>query len=200
MTAIAPYSDDPLRARILSLLAAGVSQGSTALACGVTDGYVSQLLTEPEFLQALTDSRVEKVETAIAHDSKIEDIEAKALKALGEKVPFVRNAMEAAKIFQILNNAKKRSGPAASESTGGAGAQQVNIVLPRAAQVAIQLNSNNQVVEVAGRSMATLPSRALPSLAAERIAAKDTAQAANILDKIASKEHMTIINGVPKLL
>jgi hypothetical protein len=186
-------ANDPTRAKLLGLLGAGVSQTAAALACGISDGYVSQILQEPDFTAALANTRTEKLETAIKHDSTIESVEAKALEALEKKLPFVRNPLEAARIFQILNAAKKRAVIAESRPEV-LGAQQVSIVLPRAAAVHLQMNTLNQVVEIAGRSMATLPSKALPALAA-----KDKERAQDILANV-QEVHKTMINGVVKVL
>lgn len=196
---LAPLTD-PVREKLLGLLAAGVSQGSAALAVGVTDGYVSQLLQDESFSALLTERRGVSLVTAIAHDSRVESVEAKALHAVEQKLPFVRNAMEAARIFQILNSSKKRLQVSGSQAES-LGAQQVTIVLPKAAAVQITMNSINQVIEVQGRSMATLPSRSLPSLAADVVEKKritDESKAATLLESMATVS--TVINGVERVL
>ena len=197
-------SNDPTRVKLLGLLGAGVSQTSAALACGISDGYVTQLLADPDFIAALANQRTEKLETAIKHDDTIESVEAKALKTLDAKLAFVRNPLEAARIFQILNAAKKRA--VVTDSRPEAlGAQQVSIVLPKAAAVHITMNTANQVIDIAGRSMATLPSKSLPTLQAQTVVAKeaakekDTARAAAILEQVTAPQK-TIINGVVKVL
>jgi hypothetical protein len=200
-------ANDPTRSKLLGLLGAGVSQTAAALACGITDGYVSQILQDPEFVAALANQRTEKLEVAIKHDSTVESVEAKALAILEAKLPFVRNPLEAARIFQILNSAKKRAAIGEGASTEQLGAQQVSIVLPKAAAVHISMNSSNQVIDVAGRSMATLPSRALPTLSKdvqeakvrETLAAKDTDRASSILENV-NTVHKTIIGGVVRVL
>lgn len=191
-------SGDATRGKLLGLLGAGVSQTAAALACGVSDGYVSQILQEPEFAAALANQRTQKLDDAIKHDETIEGVEAKALKSLEAKLPFVRNPLEAARIFQILNTAKKRA--VISDSRPEAlGAQQVTIVLPKAAAVHISMNAQNQVIDIAGRSMATLPSKALPTLQAETIKAKEDENAAKILEN-ASKPMNAMINGVMRVI
>ena len=184
---------DTLQEKLLGFLAAGVPQTAAALAAGCTDGYISQLMQEPHFRKLLAERGAAKLEVALKHDTSIEAIESRALTAIGDKLPFVRSPVEAAKIFQILNSAKKRL----HEQPGGGSneaLQHVTIVLPRAAQIHLQMNSLRQVIEVEGRSMATLPSRALPSLAAER----DAARATELLDQM--EVHETVIGGVVRVL
>jgi len=175
-------ANDPTVMKLLGLLGAEVSQTAAALACGVSDGYVTQLLKDPEFVRALGNVRSVKIEAAVKHDAQIDSVEAKALQAVENRLPLVRNASEAARIFQILNASKRHA--TAGSNTAAPGAQQVNIVLPRAASVHISMNSQNQVIEVEGKTMATLPSRSLPGLAtdvaAKTATAKDVLKAATI--------------------
>ncbi len=207
----ATISDDPLKEKLLGYLAADVSQTAAALACGVSDGYVSQCLEDAAFLDALAIRRAGKLEKFIKHDETVESLEQKALNVLEQKLPFVRDAMQAAKVYQILNGSKRHATP--DKNTSDAlGAQQVNIILPKAAAVQIQLNSQRQVIEVNGRSMATLPSRSLPSLTTkkepvvdaatlettETLKAKDIDKATQILDN--TEVHKTVINGVVRVL
>lgn len=199
------FPEDPIREKLVSLLASGVGQRSAALAVGVSDSYVSQLLEDPVFSAALALRSSEKLETAIRHDDAVESLEAKALRQVETKLPFVRNAMEAARIFQILNTAKKRAVVEGGQRPEALGAQQVSIILPRAAQVHIQMNSSNQVTEISGRSMATLPSRSLPDLATDvavkkkaELETRDAAKAKELLDQMAPQK--TVIGGVVRVL
>ena len=181
---------DSLREKLLGFLAAGVPQTAAALACGCSDSYVSQLLTEDSFRTLLAERQSGKLATAVAHDESLEATEARALAALSSKLPFVKGPLEAARIFQILNSAKKRVLEA--PNVGAAGSQQVTIVLPKAAQVYIQMNAQRQVIEVEGRSMATLPSKALPALSA-RLKEADEQRAELVLENVRRE---TVIGGV----
>lgn len=197
------FPDDPLKEKLLGLLAAGVSQTGAALATACSVGYVSQLLEDPDFAAALGERKSVRVEAAIKHDDTIEAIEVKALKVIDSKLPFVRNPLEAARIFQILNSAKKRA-VVGTDTPQALGAQIVSIILPKAAAVQINMNSLNQVTEVQGRSMATLPSRSLPSLAADvkvkkvELAKADEQRADELLS--AMEVHTTKIGGVVAVL
>jgi hypothetical protein len=201
---------DPIREKLLGFLAGGVSQTAAALACGITDGYVSQILEEPEFMAALAERSVAKLETALAHDDSIETLEAASLKIIKDKLPFVRSALEATRIFKTLNEAKKRAAPATNQRPESLGAQQVTLVLPKAAAVHIQMNNQKQVIEIAGRSMATLPSSSLPGLSATRMQAieeartktktADTEAAQKLLNNVVSQPIATKLGSVVKVL
>jgi hypothetical protein len=153
------------RDKIIGYLGRGVSPLVTATSCGVTPAYVSQLLEEESVREEIALKRASLLEDALAADSTLERIEKAALKQVEAKMPFVRTAIEAVKIAATLNGMKRKA--ASTDQTSDAlAAQQVTILLPRAASVNLKINENNQVIEVEGRTMAPLPSKALPSLQA----------------------------------
>lgn len=199
--ALAETFSDPTRDRLVSLLGAGVSQTAAALACGVTDGYISQLLEDPQVIAAIGNLRAEKLETAIKVDKSVEALEARALETLAAKLPYAKSALETARIYQILNTAKRKA-TSSDLSSDAASDQLVTIVLPKAAKVHVALNTQNQVIEIQGRSMATLPSKSLPLLSDIRSKQKadDAAAAQEVLARLKSPELTTIINGVESLL
>lgn len=179
--------------RLLGYLAAGVSQTAAASAVGVDPSYVSQLLEQDDFKIALVERSAGRLQKAIDHDESIESLETKAARVIEQKLPFVRNALEAARIFQILNSSKKRAVASPDSSQGAGGVQSVTIVLPKAAAVSLRMNTQNQVIEVEGRAMAPLPSRNLPALQEA-----EAARAKQLLDT-ATPQH-TIIDGVVRVL
>lgn len=187
---IAPsFPEDPVREKLASLLAAGVTKTAAALAVGVDPSYLSQLLEEEPFRAAIAEKSAGRIQEDLAHDDTIESTEAQALKILAGKLPFVKSAGEAAKIFSILNKAEKRASPS-HQSQDAAGMQQVSIVIPKAAKVNIQVNAQNQVIDVEGRSMTPLPSSALPKLLADKQASDA------VLSNLSRKERIV----VPKVI
>lgn len=184
---------DPTRDKLLSLMGAGVPAVAAARAAGVTEAYVSQLLDTEDFRTALIEASAGRLEAAIKHDETVESLEAKTLRIIEQKLPFVRSAMEAAKVFQILNNSKKRAVADPNSSQGAGGTQIVTLVLPKASRTSIKLNSANQVIEVDSRTMAPLPSRELPALQQA-----DAERAKKLLDQAAPMN--TVIDGVVRVL
>ncbi len=152
-----------IRERIISYLGQGIQQSVVASSCGVTPAYVSQLLEEPEVREQIAILRSKELETALEVDRSIERIERKALEMVDRKLPFVKNATEAAKVFATLNAARKKA-VVGDQASDVAAAQQVIITVPKGAQLLFKLNPNNQVIEVEGRSMATLPSSGLAAI------------------------------------
>lgn len=153
------------RDKIIGYLGRGVSPLVTATSCGVTPAYVSQLLDLAEVRDEIALKRAGLLEEALESDSTVERIERAALKQVEAKLPFVRTAIEAVKIAATLNGMKRKAA-STDQSSDVLAAQQVTILLPRAASVNLKINENSQVIEVEGRAMAPLPSKALPGLQA----------------------------------
>lgn len=151
-----------VRDKIVGYLAAGVSQTLAAEAAGVSDSYVSQLLELDDVREEIAAKKSKKLERHIEVDTTIEEVEKDALKVVAAKVKF-SNAREAAQIFSIMNAARKKADLGANP--GGTGnVDTVVFVLPKAAKTMIQINSDNQVIEVDGKTTAPLPSKALPQM------------------------------------
>lgn len=193
-----------IRDKIISYLGQGIQQSLVADAVGVTEGYVSQLLREPGVREEVAAKKAGTLEKDLAKDTLIEDVEMKALEQVKAKLTFAKLG-EAANVFKIMNAARKKT--VELPENDSAGIQLVTITMPKAGMVAIQLNTQNQVIEVAGRSMAPLPSRALPMLANEvKERSNQKATAADIIEKLRKADAttaserlanlVTVINGV----
>ena len=160
-------SSNSTRDRIISYLGQGIQQSIVATSCGVSASYISQLLELPEVREEVAQLRAKNLDSALEVDTSIERIERAALKQIEAKLPFVRTAVEAAKIFATLNSARKKTA-GADQSSDVLAAQQVTVTIPRGAAIHFKVNDTNQVIEVEGRTMAPLPSRALPMLQVRR--------------------------------
>lgn len=178
--------------RIIHLLKAGVPQTAVAKACGVTDGYISQLMADEGIRQEVAEARVGDVETGVAIDTKIRGIEEAALNRLDDLVQYCSKPAELLRIFEVMNGAKKRT----EQVTGlnqNSTAPMVQINISQQAAVALRISSDNQVVEVDGRSMATLPSKQLNNKLLERRAAMPLISDAKTAEQLLSR----IEEGIP---
>lgn len=195
-----------VRDKIIGYLAAGVSQTVAAEAAGVSDSYVSQLLEQDGVREEIASKKSVKLERHIEVDSSIEEIEKDALKIVASKLKFV-NAVEASKIFATMNAARKKADAGAIGNSAGQ-VDTVVFVLPKAARTMIQINSDNQIIEVDGKTTAPLPSKVLPQLQ-KRLEQQKTVELPHIVDvrekaKVADsqrahsilKDVTTVIDGV----
>jgi len=195
-----------VRDKIIGYLAAGVSQTIAAESAGVSDSYVSQLLEQEGVREEIAAKKSVKLERHIEVDDTIENIEKEALKIVSSKLKFV-NAVEASKIFATMNAARKKADAGAIGNSAGQ-VDTVVFVLPKAARTMIQINSDNQIIEVDGKTTAPLPSKVLPQLQ-KRLEQQKTVELPHITDirekaKVADSERAksilkdvtTMIDGV----
>lgn len=175
--------------RILELLGAGASQSQVAMAVGVEESYISQLMAQEEFRKAVQELRAEAAAKHAAVDARIDSIEDKAWRRIDNLVELETNLMKLLKVAQAANAAKRR--------TQGVGMAQpataltVNIALPQAAVVEFTMSTDRQVVDIGGRAMTTMPSKLvqerLKERKAERLAEDVTPQVSGPSAKLLSQ-------------
>lgn len=157
-----------LTEKIAQLLIQGYPPGQVANAVACSPSFVSQLLSNEEFAMRVANERLsltmEKHQQYTDIDNNYDNIEDQLLKKLGTLLPYINKPSEILATLRQVNSAvRKSSRPLATGQD-----QQSNVVsltLPahmlKSMQVAIKLDDSAQIVEVAGKSMATLPSLAL---------------------------------------
>ena len=101
--------------RALNLLGKGVTPSQTAAALGITESAISQLLSRDEFADAVAELRYKNLLSYSERDEKADSIEDRLLKKLNDCIPYLMRPMEIARIYQIINAAKRR-GQSAPES------------------------------------------------------------------------------------
>lgn len=148
-----------MKERILELLGYGIPAVQVAAAVGCDDSYVSQLMADDNFRSQVEVKRAEKFGEAVALDRMLDSAEQTALERMTALIPFMTRPGEAARVYSILNAAKRRTG--AHAATQAAPAAVVQLVLPEAKSISFTLSHEKQVIEIEGRSMATMPARSV---------------------------------------
>jgi predicted transcriptional regulator len=137
---------------IVSALRSGFTESQIAQGLGVTQSAVTQYIEAHSLMDRVGDMR--KFENI---DNLYNTMEEFALKKLQESSRMaIMNPMKWAQIVKTLNGAKRRSlseGRAVLES----GATLVQLSLPARLQVEVRKNAQNEVIEVQGRALNTLP-------------------------------------------
>ena len=148
---------------ILQLLAQpNITQADVASVLNITEGYVSQIVNTPTFQTKLSKIKVESLITETAHDSKLATTESKALAKVEQMLDYVTKPMEAAKIFQVLNAAKRRGASEAEQQTViNSQNTVVMLQLPNIVKQKFTTNNNNEVVQIGDRPMVTMDSQLL---------------------------------------
>lgn len=144
-----------MKDQVIEMLSSGIGAAAVASALGLTDSAISQILSEEGIAEAVSEKRAARFHQFSSHDAAIHSAEEKALEKLGRAIDFAVRPGELARIFQILNSAKRvttdQGLPQQAPSTT------VTIHIPEAARVEFTVTQEKQVVEIQGRSMAPLP-------------------------------------------
>lgn len=148
--------------RALSLLGKGVTPAQTAAALGITESAISQLLSKSEFADAVAELRYKNLLEHSARDEKADALEDKLLKKLSDLVPFLMRPMEVARIYQIINSAKRR-GQSTPEAITSA-QEVVPLIMPVVITNQFTVNSNNQVIQAGQQPLITVQSGNMQAL------------------------------------
>jgi len=152
------------------MLGQGLSATQVASAVGCDDSYISQLLADENISNQIQALRAENFSKYVEQDRLLDQAEAKALEKLSSLAGFISKPTEAARVYSILNAAKRRTVDQVNQQQ--AVAQTVALDLPAAARVRFTLTNDKQVIEIEGRSMTTMPARNLAARLEQRNATR----------------------------
>lgn len=150
----------------ITLLAQGLTTSQVASACGVTDSYISQLRQEPEVAAALESAAVQLTVKDIQFDTRLENAESLALDRIEKTLGFA-NMGQALAAFRVLNGARRRKDGALMVADQSVTVN-VSLTLPATASARYVVNSQNEIVEVEGKTMATATPKSLNELLASK--------------------------------
>ena len=139
-----------------------VTQADAAKVLGVTEAYISQICSEPEFAAVLAKNRVTKLTAETAYDEQLNNTEAKALKKATEMIDYIQKPSEAANMLRVMNACKRRG--ATNEEQQRVINQTNNVVvlnLPQVLQEKLITNNRSEVVQIGDRPMVTMDSNFL---------------------------------------
>lgn len=155
------------RNKIKEMLGFHIPNNVVASALGVSESLISQLLSEEEFAREVQDLKLKNTLQHVTRDREYDSIEDTLINKLKEKLENGLSFTKPSEILaaiRIVNGAKRRSTPSEVGTTAGARAL-INLQLPTGTEFAARfvLNGNNQVIEVAGRPLATMGAKSVIS-------------------------------------
>lgn len=159
-----------MKDRIIEMLGKGIPAAQVASAVGCDDSYISQLLGDTAIFQQVVEAKAEHFSNYVALDATLDKAEEDVLHRLAHLSAFITKPAEAARVYSILNSAKRRTGD--SSHASATVATTVSLELPEASRVRFTLTHDRQVIEIEGRSMATMPAKSLASRLEQRNAAR----------------------------
>jgi hypothetical protein len=182
-----------MKEKIVEMLGAGVTPTQVALACGVSDSYISQLLADENIATEVAEKRTVRAAAFVESDASLDSDEEIARSAVRRNLDhgFLK-PMETLRHFQVLNAARRKSDSHAGAQVPTSTVVQLN--LPAAAAVQFRLTVDRQVIEVDGRSMTTMPAQRVTKMLREKKAQemlqtslegpKMTIKASSLLDSL----------------
>lgn len=162
---------DGAAGRILEMLGNGLSPTVVSSALGVSESYISQLLSEESFAHQVTTLRYQNLQAATIRDRSYDAIEDALIQKMTDLLPMMYKPMEVLRAITVINAAKRR-GADAPENTV-INQTIVQLTLPTAITSRFVTNSNNQVIEAGDQELITI---AAPSLAGRLDAMKAAKQ------------------------
>lgn len=162
---------DGTAARILEMLGNGLSPTVVSSALGVSESYISQLLSEESFAHQVTTLRYTNLQAATVRDRSYDAIEDALITKMTDLLPMMYKPMEVLRAITVINAAKRR-GADAPENTV-INQTIVQLTLPTAITSRFVTNSNNQVIEAGEQELITI---AAPSLTSKLDALKAAKQ------------------------
>jgi len=155
-----------LALQLLKYMGAGCSATEAAKAAGCDVSYASQLYGDDEFAAQVEIMRGVATERKLKIDNAYEEIEEVLAGRLQKAAAVVTNTDQMLRILKFTNEAKKKM-PERVKVEDGSGVT-VPLLLPIFLQANIQVNHNNEVIAVDGRSLQTMDSKTLERLVAEQ--------------------------------
>ena len=165
----ANLEESPVKDRIIELLGRGIPAVSVAMAVGCDESYISQIVSQEGVAERISNLKMAHFQEFTELDDSLNQAEKKALEKVANLVPFITKPSEAARVYSVLNAAKRRTADAASASQ--APSTIVSLDLPQAARVSFITDHNRQVIEIDSRPLVTLPATSVVQMAEQKRAA-----------------------------
>ena len=145
--------------RALELLGSGLSPEVVASAVGVTPARISQLLSDENFANQVTELRYKTLSAHNQRDSHYDSIEDTLLSKLEKSIPLMCKPGELLGAIKVINGAKRRGQSTPEHITNQQTVVQIN--LPQVAVEKFITNSANQVVKAGTQELVTIQSGTL---------------------------------------
>jgi len=140
--------------RALSLLGNGTLAAQTASALGVSESYISQLLSREDFSQKVISLKCEALEKHNIRDNAYDSLEDKVLTQIEANLGMIFDPMKLVRILQVANAAKRRG--AGADSNISQTTTSISLSLPTVVVERFSANVHNQVIEAGNQQLVTM--------------------------------------------
>lgn len=167
---------------VVHYLVQGIPTSQIAAAVGCDESYISQLKADPEIQSQIAAQSAAATVRDSDFDETLERAEELALGKIEKSLQFA-NMGQALSAFRILNTARRRKdGPVVN----GGVTVNVTLTLPANALPRYVTNSNNEIVEVEGKTLVSATPRSLDAALAKKAGTALTPQV-TALEKAATR-------------
>lgn len=153
--------------KLIQYAARGIPNSQIAAALGVTPGRITQLLDNPKVAGLVQDAKYKLAQEEIDNQTSLAQARTSLLNRLPDLIGATESLSEAVNALEKLNRLKE---PTADQRRKTADATLITMELPAflRSKVSIELTSQNEIIEIEGRSMATLPTTETHALIKKR--------------------------------
>lgn len=152
--------------RALKLLGDGIAPFTVAASLGISQGRISQLLSDEVFAAQVAELRYKNLAKHNERDDLYDNMESDLIEKLKDCLPLMHRPMEILKAIQVINGAKRRGASTPEAFTEKQSI--VQLVVPIQIINKFQTNLQGQVVTVGEQNLLTIQSGALEGLAKEK--------------------------------
>lgn len=152
--------------RILTLLGQGVEPNIVASAIGVSESYISQLISDPVFSAQVYELRYRTLAKHSTRDQAYDETEDMLLEKLKNMIPMMFNPMQVLAAIRVINQAKRRG--AGFQPASQTQAPVVALTIPVQIIQQFRKDSNNQVIEAGQQTLITVQSGNMNKLLEQR--------------------------------
>ena len=154
-----PGETSGVEEKALNLLGAGVGAEQVAAALGVTPARISQLLSDKNFSDKVTEARYRNLQSHTKRDNTYDSLEDKLLSRLEKSLPLMVKPDTLLKAIAVVNSAKRRGQSAPDQLVNQNNI--VNVILPQHIVQTFTTNINNQVTKAGNQELLTMQSGTL---------------------------------------
>lgn len=153
MTLAVPTSTEE---RALNLLGQNVPAAQVAMAIGVSESMISQLVSNPEFSAKVFERRYKSLLKHTDRDNVYDDIESQLATKLKDLLPLMLRPMEVLKAISVINAVKRRGQVANDTSINSR--EVTTLIMPVQIIQHFTKNVNNQIIKAGNKDLTTVQS------------------------------------------
>jgi transcriptional regulator with XRE-family HTH domain len=153
----------------IQYLAQNLAPSQVAGVLGVTESAISQLMADEDFMKEVNAAKEAASAEDLKFDERLDEAESRVLENIERRIGMA-NMQQSLQAFRVLNGARRRKDARTHFGAAGSGVT-VNIMLPTSMVPKYIMNSQSEIVEVEGKTMASATPNRVTELLAEQKAA-----------------------------